>query len=169
MINYFAYGSNLPLARISNRLPGVRKLCNAVIKGYDLRFHKVGHDDSAKCDAYFTGFQNDCVYGVVYQITTEQKSVLDGIEGVGHGYDCKWLNPETEIRVESPLLIYLATRIEHDLLPWDWYVEHVLIGARQAKFPPFYIERILGEPCKTDNDLWRAEQERCIHKRALSE
>ena len=48
---YFAYGSNLSSARMAARVPSARVVARAQLPGHALRFHKVGRDGSAKCDA----------------------------------------------------------------------------------------------------------------------
>jgi hypothetical protein len=52
---YFAYGSNMSVSRLVARTPSAQPLGRCALRGHQLRFHKVGGDGSAKCDAFHTG------------------------------------------------------------------------------------------------------------------
>ena len=142
-MNYFAYGSNMSFPRIQDRIPDVEKIGVAVLSGHVLRFHKVGKDGSAKCDAFFTGNPDDSVWGVVFRITEEEKSVLDGYEGLGHGYEIKSVSVNFR---DDPgavdAFLYYATHIDPALKPYHWYKEYVLSGARENNFPESVIRKI---------------------------
>ena len=74
-MKYFAYGSNMHPARLKARLPNI--LCISgifTLPGHTLRFHKVGKDRSAKCDAFYTGNKADHVLGVLYEIDPDDVS-----------------------------------------------------------------------------------------------
>jgi hypothetical protein len=81
-MKYFAYGSNMSLARLQARTPSARRLGTAVLESHDLRFHKAGKDGSGKCDVVHTGGA-ECVYGVLYEIDAER----DRLERAIHGTD----------------------------------------------------------------------------------
>ena len=86
-MKYFAYGSNMSLARLQQRTPEVRRLSSCVLPGHSLRFHKAGRDGSGKCDAFLTGNPRDRVMGALFELCPEQKPDLDRVEGLGRGYD----------------------------------------------------------------------------------
>ena len=75
---YFAYGSNLVIERITERLGKVKFLGPASIEDLRLSFNKLGEDGSGKCNIVKS--QGDFVYGVVYQISKLQKEMLDKFE-----------------------------------------------------------------------------------------
>ena len=52
---YFAYGSNLCFPRLRARVPGVRALGPALLRGHELRWHKRGTDGSGKCSIVKVG------------------------------------------------------------------------------------------------------------------
>ena len=67
-ILYFAYGSNLHPIRLTKRVHEVEFVGIAELRSHALRFHKRSIDNSAKCDAFFTGAESDCVIGALYRI-----------------------------------------------------------------------------------------------------
>ncbi|MCF8057186.1 MAG: gamma-glutamylcyclotransferase [Desulfocapsa sp.] len=88
-MKYFAYGSNMSLNRIRQRVPSALMLGMFSLEYHELRFHKHGRDNSGKCDAYYTNDSSNTVLGVLYQIDKSGKVILDRAEGVGCGYDEK--------------------------------------------------------------------------------
>ena len=85
-LHYFAYGSNMSIARLRSRVPSARSLGCCRLEEHDLRFHKAGRDGSAKCDALHTGRKQDLVHGVLFRIDALERPALDMAEGLGHGY-----------------------------------------------------------------------------------
>ena len=138
-ILYFAYGSNMSTRRLVARVPSARAVSVAELRGHTLAFHKIGKDGSAKCDAAYTGKSTDVVYGVVYEMLSFEKSTLDKIEGLGNGYEEKTVVVTFENGDELEPVTYCATNIDVSLKPRDWYVEHVLRGAREHGLPVAYV------------------------------
>jgi hypothetical protein len=141
MMYYFAYGSNLCTKRLGKRISSVQVVGTGVLKKHKLKFHKIGKDNSAKADAFFTDDSSDFVLGVLYEFAQSDKEILDVIEGLGNGYDIKLVKVETENAIVEAFT-YFAIRIDETLKPFDWYVQHLLNGAREHGFPQGYIEAI---------------------------
>jgi gamma-glutamylcyclotransferase (GGCT)/AIG2-like uncharacterized protein YtfP len=161
-MNYFAYGSNMSIRRLQQRVPGARALGPARLQGHQLRWHKVGRDGSGKCDAFFTGRMADAIHGVLYHVDPAGKSVLDRVEGLGAGYDEKrvaLLHGERALEAVT----YVATHIDGRLDPFDWYHHHVLVGAREAGLPSFYLSEIERVAAIADPDRDRYAREFAIH------
>jgi gamma-glutamylcyclotransferase (GGCT)/AIG2-like uncharacterized protein YtfP len=159
---YFAYGSNMSLRRLKARVPSVEKHQLAKLKGYQLCFHKRSLDDgSAKCDALYSGNKTDVVWGVVFRLPSAALTILDRIEG--EGYDRVSLEVETEGGEKLQVISYLANCIDATLLPFDWYKQHVLTGAREADLPVEYIAQIEAVATQTDPDQARSKKERSIY------
>ncbi len=142
-MNYFAYGSNLHVKRLLERVPSARVVAVGRLGGFDLRFHKRGQDDSAKCNAFETGRPADVLHGVIYSIRTGERIGLDRAEGVGIGYEVRELTVTTaggELRAFS----YIAQPefIDDSLRPFDWYRDLVLAGARAHGLPAAQISGI---------------------------
>lgn len=138
---YFAYGSNMCLQRLQVRAPSARLIAQGRLRQHSLRFHKESVDGSAKCDAYFTGKENDVVYGALLALNAMDRAALDICEGLGKGYEMKEVLIEHN-RGTSPAYMYYATRINADLKPYDWYKRLVLCGALQHGLPETYIDCI---------------------------
>jgi hypothetical protein len=163
-VKYFAYGSNMSLARLRHRVPGAVALgCHSLPK-HQLRFHKAGQDGSGKCDAYYTGDAADVIYGALFDICQTQKQALDNAEGLGMGYDIKGVTVIAGDGIAVACYTYVATHIESALMPYSWYLDHVLIGARETGLPSRYIEaHIQTVQARKDSDQRRDEEERAIH------
>ena len=74
---YFAYGSNLHPGWLCNRVPSAQKLYTVTLYEWQLHFHKISKDESAKCNIVKTGISYDSVHGVIYQIDPDEKYKLD--------------------------------------------------------------------------------------------
>lgn len=161
---YFAYGSNMSIARLRQRAPSAISLGCYVLKEHDLRFHKSGRDGSGKCDAYFTSNSEDAVYGALFKIDPTDKPALDRAEGLGSGYDEK----EVTVIANNGALIkaatYIASNIDESLNPYSWYVNHVLIGARETSLPEQYVQtKICVIEAVEDEEKERDAKQRAVH------
>lgn len=150
---YAAYGSNLHPQRLRERIRSATLRGTGFLRKYTLQFHKRGQDNSAKC-----GF-SDCGEGLhvaVYEMNAADRSVLDGIEGVGKGYDVD----EVNVPGIGKCFTYVASRTHIDgiLRPFDWYREMVLLGCLRHAFPAHYCERIAALPVIEDPDPVRRER-----------
>ncbi len=159
-IKYFAYGSNMSSRRLRGRAPSAHAVVVGRISGYRLTFHKKSNG-SAKADAYYTGNKSDKVWGVVFEIDKREKPALDEAEGLHHGYEEKLVSVETELGM-VPAVMYYATEIDPKLLPYSWYVWHVVVGAREHSLPEEYIRFIELVPQIEDPKRERDAAERAI-------
>ncbi|GGO83200.1 hypothetical protein GCM10011348_26390 [Marinobacterium nitratireducens] len=164
---YFAYGSNMALERLRARVPEAEPLSSGILREHSLRFHKIGQDGSAKCDAFATGQPCDRVHGVLYRLERSSRPLLDRVEGLGYGYEIRDVGIELADGRTLAAFIYSATLIDPRLHPFDWYLEHVLRGARQAQLPQQYLEALLRQACQPDPDAERAALERALYQTHL--
>ena len=75
-----------------------------------LRFHKWSRkDQSAKCDALFTGNPEDFVIGALFEIPRSEKGPLDKAEGLGFGYDEKRVTVTDVLGNSVDAFTYCAT------------------------------------------------------------
>ena len=151
----FAYGSNMLGARILQRVPGAKLVGRGILRGYELKWHKVGQDGSGKCDLVSVNGSGALIHGVLYALSRHEKALLDRFEGLGFGYD------EREVEIESPetlvsAWIYQATNIDSSLLPFTWYRALVAAGAREHGLPAEYLGRILTVAARDDDNEARA-------------
>jgi len=162
---YFSYGSNMSIRRLLARISSAKKLGIAKLHGHELKFHKISEkDNTAKCDAYETSDPMHNVIGVVFKIQSNEKAVLDKFEGLGHGYEEKYVYVELEEGNLIEVFTYYAIKIDSALKPFHWYKEHVLIGAQENGLPEAYIRKIESVESIDDHDDERHEMELMIYR-----
>lgn len=136
----FAYGSNMHPERMLARVPGAEPQGAARLSGHRLALNKRGRDGSAK--ANLVRAPDGLVWGVLWSLTVEEVCVLDGHEG-GYTREAVRVHAATEARDAEA---YVSTRLVADALPYDWYLDHLLHGARAFDFPPEYLEWLAAQP-----------------------
>ena len=146
-MRYAAYGSNLHPRRLAERASSARLLATSFLPDWSLHFHKRSIDGSAKCNILSGG---EGIYVAVFDISTEDKLLLDKIEGLGLGY------AETLLDVPDvgDCVSYVAegSYIDNSMAPYDWYRELVVLGARVHGFPDEYMKHISSIPVDWDPD-----------------
>lgn len=166
-LNYFAYGSNLHPLRLQSRIGVCQIQTVARLERSRLCFHKVGLDASGKCDIVLAADFDTAVWGAVYQISPEQKILLDEYESLGKGYQI--LNTEVVSTDNQCLPVYtyqaMPDFIDPQLQPFDWYHELVLQGVSYHEFPSEYREIIQAVEMIKDPDQERTAR----HQTLLSE
>ncbi|MDQ4147034.1 MAG: gamma-glutamylcyclotransferase [Pseudomonadota bacterium] len=81
----FAYGSNLCPARLARRVREYHPEGIGILRGYVLRFNKIGREGSAKCNVARMDDPANFVMGVIYRLTAAGRSALSLIERLGRG------------------------------------------------------------------------------------
>ncbi len=150
-LNYLAYGSNLFTPRLTARITIRSVVATVVLPGYGLRFNKRGADGSGKCQ--LQACVDELAYGVVYRIDSADKTTLDRIEGVGHGYELALWHDQS--LGECFFYRAQATAVDNSLLPFDWYHAYVLAGARQHGLPATYLAAIAAVATREDHNAQR--------------
>ena len=151
-------------SRLQERVPSAKRIGLYFLKAHDLRFHKISKKDgSGKCDAYFTNKANDIVMGTLFEISPDEKVTLDKAEGLGYGYNEKEVVLKSEAGDEVKAITYYATKIDKSFKPYSWYLNHVLIGAKESQLPIEYIDKIQSTESIEDKDKDRDARERAIH------
>ncbi|MBZ2168144.1 gamma-glutamylcyclotransferase family protein [Marinobacter sp. F4216] len=163
-MKYFAYGSNMSLPRLKQRVPSAQRIGMFTLVEHSLRFHKHSKiDGSAKCDALFTGNPDDSVIGAVFDILEHEKGRLDLVEGLGFGYQEKQVTVTDAQGYSLEAFTYYATSTDSSLLPHSWYVHHVVQGAIETGVPAAYLNAITAIESQEDPDRGRDARERAIH------
>ena len=157
-MKYFAYGSNLLAARLCRRVPGAVALGRAFLAGHERRFHKRGRDGSGKCSVLPAG---SGLWGAVFELPRAGKRMLDRIEGVGSGYR----EIAVRVRVGNDWIGAFSYRaeeghIDDSLVPFGWYKDLVVAGARERRLPAAEIALLNAVPAAPDPDADRARRER---------
>lgn len=155
----FAYGSNMPTARITDqaRCPSAKTLGVAELRGYELRWHKASKDGSGKADIIKSNVNGASVFGVLYEVSSDDKPALDGAEGLGNGYK--------EVRVvvlhkgvETSVAAYRATAVDPALKPYTWYKALAAFGAKEHGLPAAYVAQIEAVAAIEDPDRARHDR-----------
>lgn len=150
---YFAYGSNLLEARMQARVS-----CDLVgigqLTGYKLVFNlMVG--GSGKCDVIETRKSEDVVWGAIYKLPFWKINKLDRFEGVPRIYH----RQKMEVRsghTTYPCEVYVGTGDWHrDVLPYDWYLHHVKLGAFEMGLPNDYQDFLSKQESQRDPNKLR--------------
>lgn len=152
---YAAYGSNLHPLRLANRVPSARQLGTGFLPGYGLRFNKRSwKDGSGKCNVVAGG---SGVHLAIFSIAESERSILDGFEGLGAGYEHFTIEAEGFGTCSS----YIAApdAVDDSLRPFDWYRDMVLLGCAFNRFPASYARTIERVAAVQDPDARRARGE----------
>ncbi len=159
-MKYAAYGSNLHPFRLSQRTPTARLVGTAYLPDWSLRFCKRSRDASGKC-TIVAGSSG--VHVAIFDISAEDKRVLDAIEGLGNGY--AGISLSIPGFGDCSSYIAEASHTDESLAPYDWYRELVLAGARAHSFPVDYLQRIESVAAVPDPDpTRRADQWALVEK-----
>jgi len=130
---------------------------------HDLRFHKISRDGSGKCDAFETENAENTVIGCLFKISAAEKAALDKAEGLGVGYREKEVTLVNESGETVKAMTYCATSIDASLSPYSWYLQHVVVGAKESKLPSSYVSRL-----ESTESIEDANRERDTRERAIS-
>lgn len=160
----FAYGSNMNLNRLKERVPSANKLRNVFIKGHTIKCNKISKDGSSKANIIETDNDDDIVWGVIFEIDDSEKRNLDEYEGLGKGYNESILSFLDSENNPHEAQVYIADKsaINEDLLPYDWYKEYIVSGARENDLPKEYIEKLEAIKFIEDTDTERRNKKLSI-------
>ena len=147
--------------RLRARTPSAMPVGRARLDGRRLAFHKVGRDGSGKCDV--PPDAGGCVHGVLFRLAEAELALLDAFEGCGAGYERQAVRVMPDAGGAVTALTYVATRIDARLRPFDWYLRHVLAGAREHGLPADYVAGIDAVLAVRDPDAARRRRELQVH------
>ncbi|WP_462261533.1 gamma-glutamylcyclotransferase family protein [Ferruginibacter sp.] len=163
----FAYGSNMNINRLTLRVPSATKVSNVFLTGYKLVCNKVSKKDgSAKANIEKSDIATDIVWGILFEIDSNEKTLLDKAEGLGKGYneDCLTFTDENSLKHIAQVYIADSNSINNSLVAYDWYKEFIITGAIQNQLPADYILQLQSIPFIPDPD----EERRIKHFSILS-
>lgn len=166
-MKYFAYGEKMFTPQLQAIVPNASVMGVAKIRGYKLFFHSKGHDDpSGKCNIIPVRDLSCEVMGVLYEIAPAERHLLDRCEHLGYGIQ------ETTLKV-SPLnddndnpdqfaFTYIANKenVFEDLIPFSWYKDLIISGAREHHLPEDYIKHLENMACMQDPNAYRANKQK---------
>jgi gamma-glutamylcyclotransferase (GGCT)/AIG2-like uncharacterized protein YtfP len=135
--NYFAYGSNMLVQRLQQRLSLAVDLGPAWLDDYAWCCNKLGQDGTAK--ANLVRKPDARVFGVLYNINPIDWPLLDQIEG---GYQ----RIEVDICCagqDHTAWTYISTLLT-DKAAKSTYLDYIFQGAEEHRLPQEYIEKMLN-------------------------
>jgi len=140
---YFAYGSNMHTPRMRARAPSAESVEIGRLRGWRLACNKHGRDGSGKANLVPDPGRE--VWGVVYRLSPAELVQLDEVE---QGYR----------RVAFPVLTpgdrtldaeaYVSDLITSDPVPFNWYRELMVAGARHHRLPETHIAYLENLPIR---------------------
>ena len=142
---YFAYGSNLKEGRMRQRVPSARTETVAFLDHHRLVCNKRGRDGSAKANlARDAGHR---VWGVLYRIEPGHLTLLDRFET---GYERVEVEVCTAAGDAHRASTYRSDRVTREPIPFAWYRELILEGAREHGLPAEYLKLLEALPARSD-------------------
>lgn len=153
----------MSLLRLQERVPSAKRLEVVTLKAHQLRFHMSSEDGSGKCDAFQTDNSEDIVIGALFEINKNEKGVLDIAESLGYGYDEKLVCVQNDSGEIFEALTYYAIKIGASLIPYSWYLNHVIIGAKETRVPADYLTLIESIEYMEDPDKERDAKQRAMY------
>jgi hypothetical protein len=153
----------MSLLRLQERVPSAKKIEMVSLKNHQLRFNMSSKDGSGKCDTFQTNNIEDMVIGALFEINKNEKRVLDQAESLGYGYDEKLVFVESDSGEIFEALTYYAIKIDASLKPYSWYLNHVIVGAKETKVPTNYLAIIESVECIEDPDKNRDKKQRAMY------
>ncbi|MBS0290857.1 MAG: gamma-glutamylcyclotransferase [Proteobacteria bacterium] len=169
-MKYFAYGEKMCTAQLYNIVPNA--LCLGVVKamGYKLFFHNKGsHDPSGKCNIMPVQDPACEIFGVLYEISPSDRYLLDKDQCLGYQNQEITLKvfPNLEDQLMTPMkgvfaFTYIADKdnIFEDLVPYHWYKELIISGAKEHQLPAEYIHHLEQFSSTQDPNVQRANKQK---------
>jgi gamma-glutamylcyclotransferase len=141
---YFAYGSNLSKPRMQNRTGPILASRVARLKDHRLCFNNTDKEGIERY-ANIVPSAGAVTWGVAYWCSAQAMAALDRYEGVAE--DCylrEWVEVETIDGDRLQAEVYIGgqrfTVVEGR--PSDWYLDIILLGAKEHGLPEDYIRGI---------------------------
>lgn len=135
--------------RLRARVPDAVVIGVALTTGRRLLFHKRSSDGSGKCDIPETENPTDIAYGVLYDLPEHQLPKLERAEGNGYMRSAICVLSGGSL-VQASAFLAMPEQINDKLLPYDWYLDLVVAGARQHALPADYISILVGTSKQPD-------------------
>jgi gamma-glutamylcyclotransferase (GGCT)/AIG2-like uncharacterized protein YtfP len=149
---YFAYGSNMCSAQMTERCPSAKLQDIAVLPGHRLTFPRFSSRRRCGVAGFCPDPQSD-VWGVVYRLSAEDLMVLDRIEGYDPQRQAnanRYNRITVEVRLGGPLgaalrcHTYDAVPEPGSFIPSADYKETMVRGARTSSLPHHYLDMLLA-------------------------
>lgn len=137
-VSYFAYGSNMLTERLRARVGSARPIGAARLPGMTLSFAKRGRDLSGKAMIAPVSDTALPLHGVLFEMDAAEIAVLDRFEGPGYARETLTVTARG-VPVAAQVYVPMPDHLDPTLIPFDWYLDLILAGARQHRLPPEWI------------------------------
>lgn len=157
---YFAYGSNLSLHQMKARCPSSTYIGVGILRGWTWIINARGYANLVTASPLELDTDNDLIYGLVYELPSDDELRLDGYEGVPWAYT-KEVHPielweEKNGTASKPMamagtmteaLVYIdRVRVKKDQ-PKEEYIGRMKRGISEAAekgIPMAWMESVMG-------------------------
>jgi hypothetical protein len=160
MRTYFAYGSNLNERRFKNRISTAKFKSRATLHGYRLVFEKLSKKDGSGKATIVQGTEQSVVEGAIFTYADTEHDALKTFEG---GYSESPVTVTTGAGQET-VETFIAKQRTPNLKPFDWYVQHIVVGGRKLGLPEEYLTALATVPTLRDTDPERVAEEQAFLK-----
>ncbi|MGH9727141.1 MAG: gamma-glutamylcyclotransferase family protein [Candidatus Acidiferrales bacterium] len=136
---YFAYASNMNSAQMRTRAE-VLEENRGRLENYELVFNRKARGGVAT--ANIRQAPGKVVEGVLYRIPESAFRNLDRYEGAPQQYRRIEVTVTYGEGKKAGAQVYIATKVDKGLRPAPHYLQTILDGAAEHKFPTEYVEKI---------------------------
>jgi hypothetical protein len=154
----------MSVKRFTRRVKSAKLIGKYRLLEHQLKFHKIGKDNSGKCDAYFTGNKTNIIFGILFDFDIQEKPKLDKFEHLGIGYQQKQIKVISQHGDKIDAYTYYAITINPKIKPFSWYKQHIIYGAKEANLPADYLSYIINYPDIRDSNRDREKSELSIYR-----
>lgn len=151
MALYFAYASNLDKKQIKRRCPNHELKGIAYLQGYTIAFTRCSDERHGGVADIVKSFDDEVVWGAVYELSDEDICRLDDCEGYPDKYRREIVRLITPQGHDLEVFTYVANK-QGIFLPHKKYIDQIVSGAEHLDLPKEhqkyqeYIERLKKLP-----------------------
>ena len=160
---YFAYGSNMDVARMLTRNAPFTRRTKGRLGGHRLVFNKMSDSNPGFGFANIIPEQGYDVMGVLYEVNAAGLLQLDKYEGVrgGHYFRCQIsVSMDDGTTVEATVYLAHPNKVEDGLLPTASYMDHLYRGLDVlGEGGKSYLDQALLEARVTDEEYFLTAQD----------
>lgn len=158
-VYYFAYGSNMSSVRLKNRVPSSIPIGKRLLTGYRLETNKKSKDGSSKCNLVID--EKSKVWGVLFSLLEIELPALHRAEGLGYGYEEKHIHMKhNDNTVHVFFYVAQESHICQNIMPYEWYMQYVQLGALEHLLPDKYTEKLMN---------WRTQKDQNSERRTINQ
>jgi gamma-glutamylcyclotransferase (GGCT)/AIG2-like uncharacterized protein YtfP len=140
-MKYFAYGSNMSREELRAWCPSAEFVTIARLPNHRLDFTRHSRRRQGGV-ADVVPSNGDEVWGVVYDIPSDELPALDRKEGVPNAYQREYVSVIVQSGERAEALTYTVVHKVPTELPSERYLDLILKGAREWKLPAEYVRKL---------------------------